>query len=156
MTFQDQLTRSISEHVTKVALPIPDLDDAVRRGRGLRRRRTLMTLALPVAVVGALGAVVIGAARPGAPAPHPTGPKPETFAPVGALDYSHGLRAFASPDEDGEVWIGGRSFPARDKGYLDTDAAATPYGLVFFDKAAQAHLLAQNGIDQTLAAAPAG
>ena len=81
-------------------------------------------------------------------------PEPETFVPVGQLDFSSGLRAFASPDEDGEVSIGGRSFPNEDMGYLDTDATATPYGLVFFDRAMQAHLLSQRGTDQTLAPAP--
>jgi hypothetical protein len=156
MRLQDQLTRTISEQVTTVAQPVPDLRDAVRRGRGIRRRRSLVTFALPIAAAGVVGALAIGAARTGPQVPAPDDvPRPQMFAPVGALDYSAGLRAFASPDEDGEVSIGGRSFPVRDKGYLDTDATATPFGLVFFDRAAQAHLLAQNGTDQTLAPAPA-
>jgi hypothetical protein len=154
MRLQDQLTRRITEQVTTVAQPVPALQEAVRRGRGIRRRRSLVTFALPLAAAAVVSAVVIATARMGPQAPNPGHPSPEKFAPVGALDYSHGLRAFASPDEDGEVSIGGRSFPAQDKGYLDTDATATPFGLVFFDKAGQAHLLAQNGTDQTLAPAP--
>ena len=153
MTLQNQLTRTITERVTAAEQPAPDLEAAVRRGRGIRRRRSLVTFALPVAVA-VVGAVAIVTTRMDAPAPDRGTPGPETFAPVGMLDYSQGLRAFASPDADGELSIGGRTFSTQDKGYLDTDATATPYGLVFFDQAAQAHLLAQDGTDQTLAPAP--
>ena len=104
MSLEDQLTRTISEQVTTVdASPRPISGAAVRRGRGIRRRRSLVTFALPVAAVAAVGAVVDRHGRMGAHSPDPGVPRPETFAPVGALDYSQGLRAFASPDEDGEV-----------------------------------------------------
>ncbi len=79
---------------------------------------------------------------------------PQRFAAVGRLDYAEGLRAFASPDEDGQLSLGGRFFPRKDMGYLDTDATATPYGLVFFDRGGQAHLLSEDGTDTTLAPAP--
>ena len=81
----------------------------------------------------------------------PVPEQPEHFASIGRLDYSEGLRAFASPDANGEVSLGGRSFPIEDMGYLDTEATATQHGLVFFDEAGQAHLLAQDGTDRTLA-----
>jgi hypothetical protein len=147
MTLEEQLAPTISERVAAVQHPVPDLSDAVRRGRGLRRRRDVAALAV-VALVAGGGALAVSGLW------DRVAPKPETFAPVGRLDYSKGLRAFASPDEDGEVSIGGRSFPTRDMGYLDTDATATPYGLVFFDRAMQAHLLGQDGTDVTLAPAP--
>ena len=156
MRLQDQLSRAIAEEVTTVAQPVPDLRDAVRRGRGIRRRRSIVAVALPMVAVAVIASVAIGTARTGPRDAGLAAPRPQTFAPVGMLDYSEGLRAFASPDEDGKVWIGGRSFPAEDKGYLDTDATATPFGLLFFDRAGQAHLLGPDGNDQTLAPAPVG
>ena len=53
------------------------------------------------------------------------------YASLGALDFSHGARAYADPG--GELHLAGRTFPAKDLDYLDTDAVATSYGLVFFD-----------------------
>ena len=147
MRLEDQLARTISEHLATAPQPRPHLADAVRRGRGIRRRRRIVGLA-------AVAAVVVGGAIAVPRVSDVATPKPERFAPVGRLDYSKGLRAFASPDQDGKVSIGGRSFPNKDMGYLDTDATATPYGLVFFDKAMQPHLLARDGTDRPLAPAP--
>jgi hypothetical protein len=147
MRLEDQLTSTITEHVATVAQPVPDLSRVITKGRGLRRRRQAATLA-------AVAAIAVGAALAGRGVSDLIAPNPERFAPVGPLDYSEGLRAFASPDADGEVSLGGRSFPIEDMGYLDTEATATPHGLVFFDGAGQAHLLAQDGTDQTLAPAP--
>ncbi len=154
MNLQDQLTGTIIEHVTARAQSVPDPQVVVRRGRAIRRRRKFLGWAVPAAAVAILGAVAMGTARTEQQAPGLDVPRPETFAPVGMLDYSHGLRAFASPDADGMVSIGGRSFPVRAKGYLDTDATATAFGLVFFDRAGQPHLLAQSGTDQVLAPIP--
>jgi hypothetical protein len=153
MSFRDQLTDTIEHQLSTVTQPAPDLPGAVRRGRRIRRRRSLVAFALPVAAVTVLTAVALGTAGTESTPPE-AGSGPEKFAPVGMLDYSEGLRAFASPDADGQVSIGGKSFPVKDKGYLDTDATATPFGLVFFDRAGQAHLLAQDGTDRTLAPAP--
>lgn len=154
MNLQDQLTRTIIEHVTAEAQPVPDPQEVVRRGRAIRRRRKCWGLALPLTAVAILGAVVMGTAHTNSQSPGLGVPRPETFAPVGMLDYSEGLRAFASPDADGTVSIGGRTFPVQAKGYLDTDATATPFGLVFFDRVGQPHLLAQSGTDQVLAPIP--
>ena len=147
MRLEDQLTRTITERVAAVSPPMPDLSDVVTRGRGMRRRRTGAALV-------AVGVLAVGGAVALPEASELAAPEPERFASVGPLDYSEGLRAFASPDADGEVSLGGRSFPIEDMGYLDTEATATQHGLVFFDGAAQAHLLAQDGTDQTLAPAP--
>jgi hypothetical protein len=49
---------------------------------------------------------------------------------TGPMDLSHGLRAYGDPG--GQVRMGGRSFPAKDMEWLDTDAAATSAGIVFF------------------------
>jgi hypothetical protein len=144
MRLEDDLTRTITDHVSTVTQPVPDLSDVLTRGRGMRRRRTSTALA-------AVAVLALGAAMTVRELSERVAPDPEQFAPVGRLDYSEGLRAFASPDADGEVSLGGRSFPVENMGYLDTDATATQYGLVFFDRAGQAHLLAQDGTDRTLA-----
>jgi hypothetical protein len=54
------------------------------------------------------------------------------YTSLGALDFSHGARAYANPGH--EVHLAGRAFPYGDLEYLDTDAVATSYGLVFFDQ----------------------
>jgi hypothetical protein len=151
MSLQEQLTHTISAHAQAAAEPAHDLQAAVRRGRGLRRRRHTAT----VAAAGLSSLVVLGAVALALnQTSQPAGPGPQDYLPVGQLDYSAGLRAFASPDENGRLWLGGRSFPKRDMGYLDTDATATPYGMVFFDHEDRARLLAQDGTFKTLYPAP--
>ena len=152
MTTQHQAERALAEHVDALPTPVPDLDGAVRRGRRLRRRRGSAALA-------GLGAVVLAVALA---APHLGSlsdapeqlPRGQSFAPVGGLDYSQGLRAFADPSPQGDLHLGGRTFPIDDMGYLDTDALATPRGLVFFDRTQTAHLLRADGVDRTLASTP--
>jgi hypothetical protein len=151
MSLQEQLTRTISEHAHAAVEPEHDVAGAVRRGRGLRRRRHTAT----VVAAGLTSLMVLGAAALTlGQSSQPAGPGSQDYVPVGQLDYSAGLRAFASPDENGRLWLGGRSFPKRDMGYLDTDATATPYGMVFFDHEDRARLLAQDGTFKTLVPAP--
>jgi hypothetical protein len=155
MRLQDQLTEAIADQVSSVPVPPPDLTVVRRRGRARRRPRTAAVVAGVAAAC--CGAVLLGQAFDGAVVQQAVpGPNrdPQRFEPVGALDYSRGLRAFASPDPDGQLSLGGRLFPVRELGYLDTDASATPYGLVFFDQAWQAHLLREDGTDVPLAPAP--
>lgn len=83
----------------------------------MRRRRNVAALAV-VAVLSVGGAMAVPEV------PQLATPEPERFASVGRLDYSQGLRAFASPEADGEVSLGGRTFPIEDMGYLDTDAGS--------------------------------
>ena len=143
MRVEEQLKRTISERVSEVTAPSPDLGAVRRRGAGMRRRRML-------GAGGALAAVVsVGLL---APALLSQPPQAEESAPIAGLDFSAGLRAFASPDPDGGISFGGRVFPRTDMGQLDTDATATPFGLVFFDSSARAHLLAEDGTDTVLAA----
>lgn len=152
MRLQDQLNRAIGEKVDEVA-PAPDLNAVLRRGRGLRRRRAMGVVAT-AAVAACCAVVLVQAISPDQlSVSQPSAP--QRFAAVGRLDYTEGLRAFASPDEDGRLSLGGRYFPRTDMGYLDTDATATPYGVVFFDRAWQVHLLGEDGTDTTLAPAPA-
>jgi hypothetical protein len=150
MTLHEQLSAAIGEQMATVQPPVPDLSSAVRRGRRIRRRRRSAALAATTVAVIAAGLVVqrqVDSAR--------SGPEEQHVIAVGRLDYSQGLRAFASPDENGEVWIGGRSFRKKDMGELDTDATATRYGMVFFDHTGRTHLLSQDGKEKVLAPAPA-
>jgi hypothetical protein len=52
-------------------------------------------------------------------------------ASLGPLDFSHGARAYADPGR--QLHLAGRTFPYGDLDYLDTDAVATAYGMVFYD-----------------------
>ena len=119
------------------ALPAPSGDlDAVRRAGGrIRRRRRV--------AAGAGAAVIVCAA---AFALWPDGAdslgSDRGVQPIGQLDFSQGLRAYADPYN--EVHLGGRTFPADELGNLDTDGAATPYGVVFYDHG-RASLLDESG-----------
>ena len=157
MKLEDGLTRTVADQVSKVPVPPPDLAGIRRRGRARRRPRMVGMVA--AVAMASYGAFLIGQAidKPdGQEATQGQDLQPQRFDPVGSLNYAHGLRAFASPDEDGDLSLGGRLFAQEDMGYLDTDATATPHGLVFFDRAQQAHLLREDGTDATLAPAPTG
>lgn len=144
------------------ALPVPPAapDLAVARGRRLRRRRTAVLgsgVAAAIAGAVALGGVVLDDQRTPSPG----------YSSVGALDFSNGLRAYASPSEvvteadgtetgrGGELHLGGRTFPMGEMDHLDTDAAATSRGLVFFDPDHRPYLLAESGDSFPLAREPA-
>lgn len=147
MRVEEQLSATIRARVEDLR-PVPDLPRAILEGRRIRRRRNVVS----AAAVAAVSSVAAGVVMALPSVPDLTAPEPERFASVGALDFTKGARAFASPD--GGVWIGGRSFSTEEMGYLDTEATATPYGLVFFDKADQPHLLARDGSDVLLAPTP--
>jgi hypothetical protein len=148
MELNDELTRTIAERVTERPAPVPNLAGVRSRGRGLRRRRVGAVVAAVAVVSG--GGVLIGQTI------DTTTSQPERTErdPISGLDYSEGLRAFASPDEDGEVSLGGRTFPRADMQELDTQATATPQGLLFYDREHQVQLLAENGTVTALAPAP--
>ncbi len=147
MRVEEQLSATISARVQDPR-PVSDLPGAVLEGRRIRRRRNVAA----VAALAAVSSVAAGVVMALPSVPDLVAPEPERFASAGRLDFTEGARAFASPD--GGVWIGGRSFSTQKMGYLDTEATATPYGLVFFDKADQPHLLARDGSDVLLAPTP--
>lgn len=154
MSIETQLSKVIEDRVGGTSLPVPNLDQVRERGirlRGRRKRRR-------IGVAGIVGVVVCGAVVLTQTFLQVDGftpaPSPQRFAAVGPLDFSDGVRAFASPDLDGRISLGGRYFPRKDMAYLDTSATATPYGLVFFDRAGRAHLLGEDGKDVVLAPAP--
>jgi len=65
-------------------------------------------------------------------------------AAEGRLDLDEGLRAYVSPGD--RLYLGGTSVALSEgMGYLDTDAVATPYGLVYTDPDGQTMLLGEDG-----------
>ena len=120
------LRETLERHVGGVEVPPGDPLVAIDRGRRRRRRRRVLRVGAAVlavvAVAGSGGVLLVGG---------DAGPDTAHYESLGALDFSHGARAYADPGE--ELHLAGRTFPARDLDYLDTDAVATSYGLVFFD-----------------------
>lgn len=127
MTATD-LRSVLAEHLDAVAPPAGDLDRARAAGRSIRRRRrTTIAVAGTVGLCGVLALVGIATIGDGGP----DVARDPGYAGLGPLDFSDGVRAYADPGV--EIHLGGRVFPAQDLEYLDTDAVATPYGVVFFD-----------------------
>jgi hypothetical protein len=149
----ERVARGLAQHLGAARVPAPDLGAVRSRGRAIRTRRRLAT-------TGALAAVGVVAAGLAVTLPWDgaTGPDRQPVS-VGALDLSEGLRAYADPG--GVISLGGRELPAdvlEGIDGLDTDAAATPYGVVFFDRG-RPQLLGEDGTVEPLvdglAAAPA-
>ncbi|MFC4785404.1 hypothetical protein ACT8ZV_13075 [Nocardioides sp. MAHUQ-72] len=124
------LHRALDADLSAVVPPPGDLARALREGRRIRRRRRATAVAGGVASVAAVAVLTVQLTG-GQPlvGPHPGDPQP--VAPLGRLDFSQGLRAYAAPGA--EIHLGGRTFPGARLHFLDTDATATPYGVVFYD-----------------------
>lgn len=137
----ERLREDLATHLDSTTPPPPDLDAVTVRGRRLRRRRTA-TIAL--AAAAAVTAVGLGAQSLAGLGPEQDG-SGSGFAASGNVDLVNGLRAFAEPYE--RLYLGGVSTPIDDKTmpYLDTDAVATPYGVVYYDENAVPTLLAPDG-----------
>lgn len=145
----DTLREVVRTHLDAIDPPGGDLSAVTRRGRRLRRRRTSRWIA--GGTVG-VAAVVLAVTQIGGTGP---GSTLRDYPRLAAFDLSHGLRAYASPDEDGPIHLGDKSFSTKGLGYLDTDASATPSGVVFFEKDQKPRLLGDDGKVVTLAAGPA-
>lgn len=114
------LSDVLHEELDRVTVPPGDLAGVRRRGgriRGVRRAAAGGAVAAVVAL--AVGLTQLGGS-----------PGLRGIAPVGRLDYSHGLRAYADPGV--VLHLGGRAIPYGDLQGLDTDAAATPDGIVYY------------------------
>jgi hypothetical protein len=127
----------LHDELGALVAPPGDLDRVHRTGRRLRRRRTTAAGAVTVLVAGV---VVAGLAYGGPGDRDASGDR--GIDPLGRLDYSQGLRAYADPGA--EIHLGGRSFPASRLEALDTDAAATPAGVLFYDHG-RPQLLTESG-----------
>lgn len=120
------LRELLHERLDHVEPPRGDLDAVRRAGGRLRRTRQLGAGGAALVAVAAGTAVVALLGGGGGASRGDRG-----LDPVGQLDFSHGLRAYADPGH--VIHLGGREFPARDLDRLDTDATATPFGVVFYD-----------------------
>lgn len=146
MTTQE-LRGELTAHLDAVTPPPGDLDAVRRRVRRVRVRRLAGPGLLAAAAVG-VGALVLSQTGPA-----PTGDDgPGGDAAIAAadqLDLSDGLRAFASPSE--RLYLGGTSITLTpDVEYLDTDAVATPYGLLYTDPQGRIQLIGESGRSEAL------
>ena len=120
------LAELLHDRLDRVDVPVPDLAGVERRGHRIRRTRTVAAagaLAAGVVAVGLVSSQLTGGASPDSSG--------RGVEPLGAMDFDAGLRAYAAPGA--EIHLGGRAFPASELQGLDTDAAATPYGVVYYD-----------------------
>jgi hypothetical protein len=142
----EQLTRALSDTLDAVPPPPPDLDAVRTRARGIGRRRRITVAAV---AVGAVAAAWIGAYQLADGAADVIRPDSDIAVP-GGLDTTDGLRAVAA--EGAELLIGGARIPLKNNSlpYLDTDAAATQYGVLWPDPGGTVHLLDAAGNDQIL------
>jgi hypothetical protein len=91
----------------------------------MRRRRTaVVTSAATVAALagGGLALSTRGPATPDLPA----------FTATGQAEVGNGLRAYAMPGR--ELHMADRTYPVEALDFLDTDAVATPQGIVSYDR----------------------
>ena len=121
------LRTALGSTLAGVTPPPGDVDRARREGTRIRRRRRTAGAVSGVALVVAV-AVAVSLVLGGTPGRHVG----TDYAGVGELDFSQGLRAYADPGR--EIHLGGRTFDASELEYLDTDATATPFGVVFYDQ----------------------
>ncbi len=136
------LRETLQRHLEAVDIPPAPLGPVVVKGRRRHRRRVAVVgtaVTLGLAVVAASGTALLRSEDQG------RGTDGSHFAPLGPLDLSRGARAYADPGE--ELHLAGRTFPYGDVGYLDTDAVATAYGVVFFDHARPMLLDADGEVD---------
>lgn len=124
------LRTALETTLDQVTPPPGDLDRVRREGTRLRRRRRTARTAGGVAVA-AVFAVGLTSVVGDALQTSVTDDIVEDYPSLGQLDFSQGLRAYADPG--GEIHLGGRAFDGSDLAYLDTDATATPHGIVFYD-----------------------
>lgn len=120
------LRRALAEHLDPVAPPRGDLVRVVREGRRIRSRRRAAVagaVAAAVAVGGLAVTQVVG------PSDQRAGESDVATDPV--VGTAEGLRAYADPG--GDLRYGGRTVPTAQVPGIDTDAAATPEGVVYYD-----------------------
>ena len=125
------LRTELHDRLDAIAPRPGDVARARRDGTRLRRRRRATTslVGVAAAAVVAVGVTQLVATSLDGSI---TNDVVEDYADVGPMDFSDGLRAYADPGQ--EIHLGGRTFDASELDYLDTDATATPYGVVFYDR----------------------
>lgn len=123
----NDLRQLVRQRVEEV--PVPPGDLALVRRRGGRRRAASRGVRIGG---GCLAVVLVVLASVWV-----TGDRSadvRDIEPIGRLEIEEGLRDYANPGA--EIHLGGRSFPGERLDFLDTDATATPYGMLFYDDGA--------------------
>ncbi len=119
----------LAERIEGAPAPAGDLAAVTSAGRRIRNRRRVATGAVVAAAVVAVGGAVVTVDGDSGPGGDAATDRSE-YSSLGALDFSAGIRAYGDPGNF--VSIGGRRVPAKDLEWLDTDAVATSYGIVFY------------------------
>jgi len=122
------LRETLERHLDAVDVPPAPLGAVVTKGRRRHRRRRAV---IGTSVTAVLAAVAVSGSGLLLSDDGGRGVDTSQYASLGALDFSHGARAYADPG--GELHLADQTFPYGDLDYLDTDAVATSYGMVFFD-----------------------
>jgi hypothetical protein len=118
------LRDALRERLDSLPMPPGDLDRVHAAGTMLRRRRA--------AAIGAVSALAVAAVLLGFAVGGSDGPQTERgIDPIGRLDLSDGLRAYADPGR--VIHLGDREIPAPRLDNLDIEAVATPYGILYYD-----------------------
>jgi len=141
MSLDTQLRTLLDERLDAVVPPPGDLAAVRRAGRRLQRRRRALTTGAGALVTVAVAGVVLRLGTSQGPGPE------HAYDPLGPMDFSQGLRAYGDPA--GELHLGGRTIAAADLPFLDTDAVATPYGVVFY-RGGDLLLVQEDGTTTTL------
>jgi hypothetical protein len=140
MTLEDTLTRSLHDHLDEVVTPRVDVE-AVRRAGERRRAVTTATGAL-VALAVVVGGVALTTRDDDGRVVQPAG--------LPALDFDQGLRAWYD-DDRGQLHLGGGAFDIGLVQGLDTQASATPWGVVWTGDDQSRRILRENGSVELLA-----
>lgn len=138
------LREILASHLDDIVPPTGDLSAVNRRGRAVRRRRNGGLVAAVSAMVVTLGLTTAQLTGDSGPGGSDRGPSSH-YMTLASFDVGNGLRAFADPSPDGRINLGDKSYSRKNMEYLDTDASATPYGMVFFDRDQKPRLLGQDG-----------
>lgn len=147
----------LTSHLDEIDPPAGGLDAVKSQGRALRRRRSggiVTGSVLAATVVGLTASQLLGGGSPGDGEGHPVASTDRHYVTLAAFNVTQGLRAFADPAPTGLIHLGDRSYPRKDMEYLDTDASATPYGMLFFDKDQKPRLLGSDGTVVDLGSGP--
>jgi hypothetical protein len=140
MNLEDTLTRSLHDHLDPMSTPRVDLE-AVRRA-GERRRAATTAGELLAATALVVGGVALATA---------SGDDDRVVQPAGlpAMDFNQGARAWYD-DARGELHLGGAAFDIGTVQGMDTQASATPWGVVWTEEDQSVRLLREDGSVEVL------
>lgn len=142
MNLEDTLTRSLHDRLDPMATPRVDLE-AVRRA-GERRRAATTAGGLLAAMALVVGGTALATS---------VGDDPRVVQPAGLppMDFDRGARAWYD-DARGELHLGGAAFDIGRVQGMDTQASATPWGVVWTEADQSVRVLREDGSVDVLGA----